>query len=271
MNATSLVWYALLLVGGTVWGCWLRQHVTRPRDWLPLERPLDLYEVAYLSGGPRRVADTALTRLVDHDALRVSRHGRVHATGRVVTDPTGQVDAVDAHLLALTAVPGGVPADRLVTCLAASPAVDFLGRWLVERGLAAPPADVRRARWLSTTPLHGLAAAMGLHLVLGVGAHRPGLAGLVLVTELFAVLLHQFPPGVATPLGQRVLHDVEEARRTGAAPPPQLAAAMAGAAGQVAVGGLAAHPDSPLRRALSRRGERAWAWCWPSSSSCSSS
>ena len=57
----------------------------------PLLRP-DLYEVAYLAGGPRRVVETAVVALVENGRLRVDR-----ATGRLhVVDLQGRhpVEAV---------------------------------------------------------------------------------------------------------------------------------------------------------------------------------
>src|SRR3712207_6942858 len=49
----------------------------------PLLRP-DLYEVAYLAGGPRRVVETAVVALVENGRLRVDR-------------ATGRLHVVDAH------------------------------------------------------------------------------------------------------------------------------------------------------------------------------
>jgi uncharacterized protein (TIGR04222 family) len=37
------------------------------------------YEIAYLAGGPRRVANTAIALLTKSDGLRVSRGGTLHA------------------------------------------------------------------------------------------------------------------------------------------------------------------------------------------------
>src|SRR3712207_7998499 len=50
---------------------------------VPLLRP-DLYEVAYLAGGPRRVVETAVVALVENGRLRVDR-------------ATGRLHVVDAH------------------------------------------------------------------------------------------------------------------------------------------------------------------------------
>ncbi|YCK37912.1 TIGR04222 domain-containing membrane protein [Actinomadura sp. ATCC 39365] len=83
-----LAWLAVLLGAVTV-GTVLAAEVAHVRARLRLGglRDVDLghYELAYLAGGPVRVADTALGLLAREGEIRVSRGGKIHRVSTAVT------------------------------------------------------------------------------------------------------------------------------------------------------------------------------------------
>ncbi|GAA1572275.1 hypothetical protein GCM10009678_63660 [Actinomadura kijaniata] len=95
---------------------------------------LGVYEIAYLCGGPTRVAQTALLALHGHRRIRIL-HGahRVEAAEREPGD-----DVLQAVVLA--EIPhGGRPLNQLVAAVAASPPMDGLAGTLQEAGLLSRP------------------------------------------------------------------------------------------------------------------------------------
>ncbi|MCF2526254.1 TIGR04222 domain-containing membrane protein [Yinghuangia soli] len=101
------------------------------------DRELDLYEVAFLAGGPGRTAYTALVGLVDTGKLHLTRDGQL-------TVPTGtaQLPPVPAAVRA-AALTGGrntaVPMPLVRTRGAKSRAVEQTGMRLAADGLAVLP------------------------------------------------------------------------------------------------------------------------------------
>ncbi|PZG07454.1 TIGR04222 domain-containing membrane protein, partial [Nonomuraea aridisoli] len=113
----------------------IRRVLTALRAIRTSDRSPDLghYELAYLAGGPRRVAETALVLLTEVGALRAARGGVVHpvAGGLRSDEPIDDV--------VLSAVPlSGSSALSLRDRIARGRALEQLGRSLTERGLIRP-------------------------------------------------------------------------------------------------------------------------------------
>ncbi|MCP2168297.1 TIGR04222 domain-containing membrane protein [Goodfellowiella coeruleoviolacea] len=211
--------------------------------------PLSADELAYLAGGPRRVAEAALARLVESGALRTSRAGTVSVTGVPATGPVDQAVLADAsrHLR------------RTVSLLLASvvnhPALSRdLASALVRRDLLVAADTVRARLRLAVTPLLVLLGVGVLRWINGVAVGAPvgWLTVLLLVTAVLAVLLRSRPAVPRTERGQRLLEAARD-RLTGSVspwhgvPPGQVPPA---AGDLVAVHGLGAYPDPTVRRVL---------------------
>lgn len=78
-------------------------------------RPLTVYELAYLAGGPRRVVNTALGLLAKAGDLRVSRGGNLNAVTTSASDP------IEEAVLAAAVRPGGVSAANSAAKSATAP------------------------------------------------------------------------------------------------------------------------------------------------------
>ncbi|MEU1282489.1 TIGR04222 domain-containing membrane protein [Streptomyces sp. NPDC005805] len=102
----------------------------------------DVYEAAFLSGGPGRVADAAIAALHTDGRISVGGPGVVTTLRPVAHDPVEQ-----AVLDALAGGAGGaLPTVRLA--VVRSPAVQRIGDGLAARGLAhRPGAHASLARW----------------------------------------------------------------------------------------------------------------------------
>ncbi|WP_033212615.1 TIGR04222 domain-containing membrane protein [Kitasatospora phosalacinea] len=113
------------------------RRVTDPQG-LP-GRGQSLFEVAFLSGGPARVADTALVRMEREGRVVVSRARRVTVTADRTSDPVERV--------LVTAVGGRAGRDLSVlrACVMGSPEVQKIGDGLAARGLLRDPAALRAA------------------------------------------------------------------------------------------------------------------------------
>lgn len=101
------------------------------------------YELAYLSGGPRRVVNTALALMARQGMVRVSRGGNVHA----VSDVRSAQDPVERAVLeAVSARPGGVSAATLRHEVGNGPVMDGLRFHLTGLGLLLPDGSMTTVR-----------------------------------------------------------------------------------------------------------------------------
>ncbi|MET8014075.1 TIGR04222 domain-containing membrane protein [Streptomyces sp. NPDC005271] len=89
---------------------------------------LDLYDIAYLAGGPRRVAETAVIALSERGAITV-RRSRARVTGGRAEHP------VERALIALC--PVGKRVAPVLTALRDGPETARIGQRLVSYGLLA--------------------------------------------------------------------------------------------------------------------------------------
>ncbi|MFF2862132.1 TIGR04222 domain-containing membrane protein [Streptomyces rubiginosohelvolus] len=100
----------------------------------------DLYEVAFLNGGPARVVDTALTGLHADGRLAVGGPGIVAVQRAQANDPVER-----AVLRELAAAPNGA-LHVLREAVMRHPAVQEVGDGLAARGLLVPPHRLRPLR-----------------------------------------------------------------------------------------------------------------------------
>jgi uncharacterized protein (TIGR04222 family) len=120
-------------------------------------RQLDVDEMAYLAGGgPERVAEAAVARLIEAEALRPSRRGAVQATGTVTAQ--NAVDRAvlnDASRHGLRTVNGSIPT------VSHTEAVTSVGKRLTDLGLLVAPETAKSRLRLGVVPL-GVVFAVGL-------------------------------------------------------------------------------------------------------------
>ncbi|TXK38345.1 TIGR04222 domain-containing membrane protein [Nonomuraea sp. C10] len=104
---------------------------------------LDVYELAFLAGGPWRVAETAAAVLIADEALRLDRTGDLHAVAGAA-EPAADVERT--LLAAVRACRGGMDAGRALRTVARGPEVAGLRRRLVSAGLVHRPSGTGPVR-----------------------------------------------------------------------------------------------------------------------------
>ncbi|MBT2429328.1 TIGR04222 domain-containing membrane protein [Streptomyces sp. ISL-112] len=106
----------------------------------PFPVVLDLYEAAFLNGGPARVTDTALTALYADGRVLIGGPGIISVQRAHAQDPVER-----AVLQALSAAPSGA-LHTVREAVMHHPAVQEIGDGLAQRGLLVRPADSRPVR-----------------------------------------------------------------------------------------------------------------------------
>ncbi|GAA1736882.1 TIGR04222 domain-containing membrane protein [Nonomuraea bangladeshensis] len=173
-------------------GAWVEAEIRRVAGAEPGGRghPLEPYELAYLTGGPRRAVNTALAVLATAGAVRVSRGSQVTAVDGAAPSP---VPIEQAVLDALASRPGGHHAAELRWELAAHPALAALAAGLEARGLLVPPEAFKEARrrrkWLVAVTWAAAVFVVALSVLDATDALGPD-----------AVFLPTFLVGVAAPV-----------------------------------------------------------------------
>ncbi|MEV0230003.1 TIGR04222 domain-containing membrane protein [Nonomuraea sp. NPDC050786] len=129
---------------------------------------LSSYELAYLSGGPRRAINTALAVLATAGAVRVSRGSQVTPVHGARPSP---VPIEQAVLDALAARPGGYRAGELRRELEAHPALAGLAAGLQARGLIVPEGAFGTA-W-QRRRLRNVVTRAGREVLRSARSHHP--------------------------------------------------------------------------------------------------
>ncbi|WP_181776489.1 TIGR04222 domain-containing membrane protein [Amycolatopsis pittospori] len=215
-----------------LYALWLRRGF-RDGGRLP-----SVQHVAALAGGADRVTDTVIAALLEREQVRIAGSGRLYRT------PLEPVDPIGRELVRYLPREQG---RHLRQVLGRGPAMRALHQDLARRGLFVREGR-RRTGWLVALGAYVLLLVVGvLRLVNGLALDRP--VGL-LITLLFAVVAGTVVSalfgrkryrGRTTAAGRRAL---AEARRD--------RSLVTGAAGVVALTGLAAYPDAGFATALSR-------------------
>jgi uncharacterized protein (TIGR04222 family) len=202
--------------------------------------PQSVEELALLTGGPDRVGEVVVARLLEHQLVRMDGTGRLH---RVKGSPADELGRIAVDRVGKT----GSSVDRVRTAVSQHRSVTGLAAGLVGRGLLA---DTRKLRltWVTTSIAYWVLFMLGVaRLIAGASTgHAVGyLLGLLVlnVVAVVAVTVRaaNAPEANATVAGRTA---VETARRAGTL--------VSGATGAVASGGLTSHPDQDIRAAVTR-------------------
>ncbi|GGT10754.1 TIGR04222 domain-containing membrane protein [Streptomyces chromofuscus] len=174
-------------------------------------QPLTLYEAAFLSGGPTRVADLTLVSMARQRRLLLA-----HTGWATVVDPRGR-DDIERSVIGAIGPQGQSPIAPVRAAAAATDAVHGLADRLVSAGLALPAgagsavgAGVRRVRLAALTVLALGVAALLMPAQDGVPRHLVALwfaLPLVLCLSCLALARIEAHPYSrwASPAGQRLL------------------------------------------------------------------
>ncbi|MER7573527.1 TIGR04222 domain-containing membrane protein [Streptomyces sp. NPDC126514] len=148
-----MFWVLLLLLAWAVAGlactrlCLAAVHAAAVDVSAGREHDLTLYEAAFLSGGPRRVADLTLVSMARQRRLLLARTGWA-----TVVDPRGR-DDIERSVIGAIGPDGQSPIAPVRDAAADAEAVGTLAERLVRAGLAVPDgartgiaAEVQRVR-----------------------------------------------------------------------------------------------------------------------------
>ena len=205
----------------------------------------DVDELAYLAGGPHRVVEASVARLIEAEALRSTRRGTVGLTGAHTA-----VNDVDRAVLEDASRYSRRTLNLMIPAVAQTDAVTSVGTRLANVGaLVLPDVAKRHLRW-GVAPLLLL---MGIGIIrwvngIAIGAPVGWLTLQLVISGVLAVLLTRSRRLQRTVAGDRALAGARAGDTGGRATSPAMVAA--GAVGLVALGGLAAHPDLTLRTSL---------------------
>lgn len=208
-------------------------------------RSLDMDELAYLAGGPRRVVETALARLLTAGELRTSRRGTVQATSATSSlNPVDRAVIIDSQRYTNRTV------NLMIPAVAKDDAVIAIGRRLEEMGLIVHPDVAKAALRKGSMALWVLLAIGVVRLVngLAIGTAVGWLTFQILLTGVLIFLLTRRSKHVRTSKGNSVLAAARTANSSRTATSDD--ALYAGAAGLVLFGGLAVYPDLAVRSSL---------------------
>jgi uncharacterized protein (TIGR04222 family) len=208
-------------------------------------RSLDMDELAYLAGGPRRVVETALARLLTAGELRTSRRGTVQATAA-----TSSLNPVDRAVITDSQRYTNRTVNLLIPAVAKDDAVTAIGRRLEEMGLVVHP-DVAKAALRKGSMALWVLLAIGVARLLNglaIGTAVGWLTLQILLTGVLIFLLTRRSKHVRTSKGNSVLAAARTANSSRMATSDD--ALYAGAAGLVLFGGLAVYPDLEVRSSL---------------------
>jgi uncharacterized protein (TIGR04222 family) len=218
--------------------------------------PLSVYHLAYLAGGPNRTVETVIAALVERGQLRVNSRKKLKTVGMLPSDPLERAvgEAADDAV--------GSSTFGVQNWVRSSEPMKAFGVDLERRGLVVPGTRyVRIGRTVAVLYLAIFAIGVA-RLVNGLTLGRPaGLLVVLLIVNLVVLVVTASTSSrhglVLTPAGRRVLARARsESRRSPQAPASPgpwgmpLGGALVGAAGLVALGGLAMHPDRDLGLAL---------------------
>jgi uncharacterized protein (TIGR04222 family) len=106
------------------------------------ETPLEVYQAAYLAGGPNRVVETAIAGLALRDQILVARRWRLTAVHGAT--PFGPVEAAVCHELTLTPT---ASQGRVLSRLRRHPSVEAIADQVRSRGLLLAPARCCSGAW----------------------------------------------------------------------------------------------------------------------------
>lgn len=234
ISGPAFLWlYAAGFVLAVGWAVAVRRQARRPRVAEPTP-VLTREQLAYLAGGPRRVIELSIARMLWDGTIRINRDGWLTPT---TTNPPA--DRLDRAVLA--AIGRGAPVRAVFGKVRVPEYFDGLAGSLTVRRLLLSPAEVSRARRLSIlAPLALLVVGMARGFV-GVAEDLPVdyLAIQLGVTVVLLLVLNTRKIRPRTVPGDDALAAARHATTSGI--------------GLVALFGLALYPGDPtVREALLR-------------------
>jgi uncharacterized protein (TIGR04222 family) len=206
--------FLVLATAVTVLAAWLSRRRAAGAAAARRRDALDPYEAAWLAGGERRMASTALARLVEAGYLRRRPGPAAPGQAPLVLDATRPLDGL--HPVEQAAL--RAQADGGVWPRAVIPAIDAqaqaLRRRLVAAGLAGDPGVLPRRRGQAVAILAILVAVEAERFLHGLQAERPSglLLVLLLVQAWLSVRIADRRPR-ATPRGEVQLDRLRRAAR----------------------------------------------------------
>lgn len=233
-------------------------------------RSLDMDELAYLAGGPRRVVETSIARLLTSGELRTSRRGTVQ-----VTSTSQSLNQVDRAVITDSQRYTNRTVNLMIPAVSKDGVVTAIGQRLEDMGLVVRPEVAKSALRKGSVVLWVLLAIGVARWVNGVAISAPvgWLTLQLVVTGALIWLLTRRGKHLRTSKGNRVLEDARTTSTRRLATSDD--ALYAGAAGMVLFGGLVTYPDLAVRSSLlassaSSSSYTGYSGCSSSSSSCSS-
>jgi uncharacterized protein (TIGR04222 family) len=257
ISGPAFVWFfiALLiapLILRSLWGTAVKQSAV-PQATPGYGWPLSIYHLAFLAGGTDRAIETVIAALVDRGELRVNSAKKLQAVGNIPVDPLERAVADAAN----DAV--GSTAVSIKNWVRSSDAMKALIADLEARGLVVPSDKdqlIRRTVFAVYLAVFALGAARWAN---GISVNRPvGLLTALLLVSLVAVWIawratrrqHHAPTAAGARLLAQARSERLRAGQSGAGSQDSWGLPLVGAAGAVALGGLAMYPDEELRAAL---------------------
>jgi uncharacterized protein (TIGR04222 family) len=175
---------------------------------------LNLYQAAYLAGGPHRAAQVMVAELTQAGALRVSSAGNIMLAdaGLAAASPPAALYGVRIDRL-----PSGTQTKSVLRALARDPGVTGIGHQLAGAGLTVGKGRRRAARAVTGLAAIALFVTAIARFMEAAANHRPagnlgGLFVLSLIVCLFLVLATA-PPSLRTPRGARCLRQLQRDNR----------------------------------------------------------
>jgi uncharacterized protein (TIGR04222 family) len=214
-------------------------------------RDLTPYEVAYLSGGPRRVAELILAEQAATGALRVSSDGRV-----TVADYSALPGSLAGALAYSSRVASAGTSTHVARHrISADPGMSQIRDELRAQSMLMSAARTARVRSVAVLLMVALAGLGIARVIEGALNHRPvsDLVSLMVIGAIFGVFWLRFlgRGDVPSSLGAGYLRRLKAERHGHVPPPPGWGSALAPAALLgVALAGFSAVPDEALRGAL---------------------
>ena len=231
-----------------------RQVIRRVPD-CEIVRQLDPYEVGYLAGGRRRVAQMIVAEQVDSGALRVDSAGKLSEADRLArTGPhAGSLDRITP-----AGMPDGLRTSAVCEKLRPDPAIAEIGRGLRADKFIISEERMTALRLVTAALMAALLITGILRMIEGVSNHRP--VSYLFLLILLSVFVDIFllvnilvrPPSSMT--GSAYLKRLRENRESSRSlvAPGAAVAALAGEAVLlgVALEGFGGVPDEATRAAF---------------------
>ncbi|GAB2973651.1 TIGR04222 domain-containing membrane protein [Saccharothrix stipae] len=241
----ELYWIALAV--SVAFSIFVRVRLRGTRDGAPAGA-LGLLDIAYLTGGPRRVVETSVAGLIDSGALVPARNGAVRVVGTPVADhPVDRAVLADAKRYRYRTL------TLLITAVSELDVTHEVGRRLAAQGYLVERDVVKRRLRTGVLPMAALFAVGVVRWVNGLLISAPvgWLTLQLLLTGILIWGLVQAAQVTPTAKGKDAVAKVRASRSTSRWGVTVTSAADAVV--MVALDGFNSHPNITLRAAVRPR------------------